>query len=530
MVPDGKLQVGGQFTSFAGATRNRLARLNANGTLDATFNPGADYYVGAILTQPDDKILVGGAFSMLAGQSLNSLGRLNSNGSLDASFNPGLGTISACCLVLQPDGKILVGGDLGVSSAPAIFFRLNANGTFDDGFAPEVSGADYSSVKAVALQPDGKILVGGNFTTLNGQLHNRLGRFNANGTVDSTFNPGIDGTNYPYPAVYSVALQADGKILVGGDFTSLGGQVRSNIARLNVDGALDITFNPGADGPVRALALQADGKILAGGDFTTLAGLSRNHLARLNNTDPATQNLSYDGSNIVWRRGGTSPEVWRSLFEYSTNGATWINLGAGARIPGGWQRTGISVPANATIRARGFASGGRHNASSYLVESLLAVAQIPPAIVVNDGSFGIHSNQFGFNVRAIPGQAVVIEASTNLMDWVSIQTNVVTTSGLISFTDPESDLFPRRFYRARIYTGSLPAPAIRVDGSAGFQGGEFGFNLNGVAGQTVVIEASTDLASWSGLATNLLGAGPLYWSDPEATNFLARFYRARVWP
>jgi hypothetical protein len=164
------------------------------------------------------------------------------------------------------------------------------------------------------------------------------------------------------------------------------------------------------------------------------------------------------------------------------------------------------------------------------VESLLVVAQIPPAIVVNDSSFGVHSNQFGFNVRAIPGQAVVIEASTDLVNWVSVQTNVVTTSGLISFTDPESGLFPHRYYRVRLHTGSLPAPAIGVDGSAGFQRGKFGFNLNGVAGQTVVIEASTNLASWSALATKLLGAGPLYFSDPGATNFLARFYRARVWP
>ena len=373
------------------------------------------------------------------------------------------------------------------------------------------------------------MIVGGSFTSVNSQPRNCLARLNANGAVDSTFNPGIDGTNYPYPVVYSVVLQADGKILVGGDFTSFAGQVRSYIARLNVDGTLDLTFNPEQTGPVY-LALQADGSILAGGDFYTLAGLSRNHLARLENTDPATQDLSYDGSNIVWRRGGTSPEVWRSLFEHSTDGATWISLGAGARIRGGWQRTGVSVPANATIRARGFVSGGRHNASSYLVESSLVVAQIPPAIVVNDGSFGVHSNQFGFNVRAIPGQAVVIEASTNLVNWVSIQTNVVTTSGLIFFTDPESGLFPRRFYRVRLHTGLLPAPAIGVDGSAGFQGGKFGFGFNGVAGQTVVIEASTDLANWSALATNLLGAGPLYFSDPEATTILARFYRARVWP
>jgi hypothetical protein len=203
-------------------------------------------------------------------------------------------------------------------------------------------------------------------------------------------------------------------------------------------------------------------------------------------------------------------------------------LGAAARVNGGWQLTNVFVPANSTLRARGFVTGGYHNGCSYLVESTLLLSEILPVIIVNDGSFGICSNQFGFNVRAIPGQAVVIEASTDLMNWVSIQTNVVTASGFFYFTDPESGLFPRRFYRARLYTGLLPPPTIRADGAMGFQAGQFGFDLTGIAGQAVVIEASTNLLNWAAISTNTLGSSPLYFNDPASTTVPVRFYRARL--
>ena len=79
----------------------------------------------------------------------------------------------------------------------------------------------------------------------------------------------------------SLALQADGKILVGGSFTVLGGQVRNRLARLNTDGTLDVGFNPGASGPVFSLAVQADGEVLVGGQFNTLSGQARTNIARL---------------------------------------------------------------------------------------------------------------------------------------------------------------------------------------------------------------------------------------------------------
>ena len=201
---------------------------------------------------------------------------------------------------------------------------LNADGTLDTGFNPGANNAVYS----LALQADGKILVGGNFTTLGGQSCLYIGRLNANGTLDTGFNPGASGS------VSSLAVQADGKILVGGYFTTLGGQSCSHIGRLNADGTLDTNFNPGASSYVYSLAVQADGKILAGGYFTTLGGQSRSCIGRRTPTIPATQSLVFDGSTITWQRGGSSSGSWRTTFDSSTNGTSWMPLGAGVRVAG----------------------------------------------------------------------------------------------------------------------------------------------------------------------------------------------------
>jgi uncharacterized delta-60 repeat protein len=358
---EGKILVGGHFTKVDGQPRDCIARLNADGTLDATFNPGAKgWSVYSLAVQADGKILVGGWFGTLGGQTRNNLGRLNADGTLDTTFNSGADYL-VYSLAVQVDGKIVVGGSFTnlAGQTRNCIGRLNADGTLDSTFNPGASSDVYSLV----VQGDGRILVGGSFTTLGGQTRNRIGRLDAGGTLDTTFNPGADST------VYSLAVQADGRILVGGSFTTLGEQIRNRIGRLDAGGTLDTTFNPGADSTVYSLAVQADGKILVGGSFTNLAGQTRNRIGRLNNTEPATQNLSYDGATIAWLRGGSSPEVWRITFEHSGDGLTWTNLGGGTRIPGGWQLAGVSVPPGGTLRARGYVIGGQYNASGWFVET-----------------------------------------------------------------------------------------------------------------------------------------------------------------
>ena len=435
---DGKILAGGSFGLLAGQARSGIGRINADGTLDTAFtNLSANNPVNCLALQADGRILVGGVFTLLGGQTNNYLARLNADGTLDSTFNPRANNV-VYALAVQADAKILVGGSFtGLAGQSRSYLaRLNADGTLDIGFNPGAS----NTVRSLVLQADGKILVGGSFTNLGGQPRSYLARLNTDGTLDTAFTPVADG------AVTSFAVQADNMILVGGSFTILAGQPRSYLARLNVDGTLDSEFDPRADGPVTSFALQADGKLLVGGQFTTLGGQPRNYIGRLDNTEPGTQSLGYDGSTVIWLRGGTSPEVWRTTFDRSTDGLTWTGLGAGTRIPGGWLMAAPSLVPGALLRARGYATGGQYNGSGWFVETLLQPTWA--AIVTGDGFFGIVSNRFGFNIRGGGTPTVVVEASSNLRDWTAISTNTLDHATFY-FSDPDWTTAPQRFYRVR---------------------------------------------------------------------------------
>src|SRR5439155_552635 len=145
------------------------------------------------------------------------------------------------------------------------------------------------------------------------------------GLADS-FDPNANG------GVRSIAVQADGKILVGGDFSganSIGGQARNRIARLDSATGLADSFDPSANSYVHSIAVQADGKILVGGYFTTIGGQTCNYFARLSNDTAALQDLGVTQSTITWTRGGSSPQLTRVTFEYSTDSVNYSPLGNG---------------------------------------------------------------------------------------------------------------------------------------------------------------------------------------------------------
>ncbi|MFA7445205.1 MAG: gliding motility-associated C-terminal domain-containing protein [Flavobacteriaceae bacterium] len=287
LQPDGKILAGGRFTTFNGTTRNRLVRLNSDGTLDTSFNIGTGFndYVFSVILQPDGKILVGGYFTAFNGTAQNRIARLNPNGTLDTSFNIGTGFNEwVNVITLQPDGKILIGGVFTTFNGTAQnrLVRLNSNGTLDTSFD---LGTGFSyAVASIALQPDGKILVGGFFATFNGTTQNTITRLHSDGTLDTSFNIGIWGGVNGY-SVRSIALQPDGKILVGGNFTTFNGTTQNRITRLNSDGTLDTSFNTGtgfSDSGVNSIVLQPDGKILVGGSFPSFNGTNQSQIVRLN--------------------------------------------------------------------------------------------------------------------------------------------------------------------------------------------------------------------------------------------------------
>jgi uncharacterized delta-60 repeat protein len=242
---DGKLLIGGGFYTVNGVARNRIARLNSDGSLDTSFNPGtgANSSVYAVVIQQDGKVVIGGYFTSVSGVGRKNIARLNSDGSMDVGFDPGTGTTSEVYAVaVQPNGKLVIGGDfLGVNGVNHTYIaRLNADGSLDAGFSG--TGAN-SSVYAVVIQQDGKVVVGGSFTTLNGVARNSIARLNSDGSVDTAFNPGTGANSY----AYSMTLQADGKLLIGGNFTAVNGVMRNRIARLHTGDADADGIEDGAD-------------------------------------------------------------------------------------------------------------------------------------------------------------------------------------------------------------------------------------------------------------------------------------------
>lgn len=282
---DGRLVVGGAFTLVDGAAHERLVRLMPDGTLDPTFavGDGPNDAVHAVVEQTDGKLVHGGRMFLHGQRHRMRLGRVHADGTDDQLYNPGSGAAGTVQrIVQQPDGRILIAGAfLSYNDTLAgRLVRVLPNGFVDTSFqahrGPLTANA---SIRALAVQPDGRILAGGSFIGYDSSTGDDIVRLLPNGEADSSFDVGSgtdDGLN-------AIALQADGKVLIGGSFTEVDGVPRTRIARLDSDGAVDFSFDPGSgfNGFVNALAVQPDGRILVGGSFDSYNGTTVRRLARL---------------------------------------------------------------------------------------------------------------------------------------------------------------------------------------------------------------------------------------------------------
>ncbi len=285
--PDGKILIGGVFNVIAGVSRNGLARLNADGSVDMTFMPppfsqGDLVNPLKILVQPDGKIIVAGNDFRIGG-TLYQIIRLNTDGSLDASFNllPNNGAIRG--LTLQPDGKILIGSDLfffTTGNQRRVIARLNSDGTPDASFAVGPEGTYSGQAEAIVVQPDGKIIAGGLFfITVGTTTYRTVVRLNSNGTPDTTFNVAGDSLD----TVHALILRTDGKGFIAGDSSGNTGS-RNSLTRVNPDGSRDTSFNSAVliGGQVYDILLEPSGKIIAVGGFCSTPFNPGCNLARFN--------------------------------------------------------------------------------------------------------------------------------------------------------------------------------------------------------------------------------------------------------
>ncbi|MGQ2984048.1 T9SS type A sorting domain-containing protein [Flavobacterium sp.] len=300
VLSDGKILIHGGFTAYNGVASNRIVRLNANGTKDTSFaiGTGPSDYVETAVVQPDGKMILGGRFTSYNGTAVNRICRINANGTLDNTFTVGVGANERIREVaLQPDGKIIVVGDFTEYSGVTVgrIVRLNANGSVDTTFNSGGSGA-LSKIWTVKLQPDNKILIGGEFQAYNGTAAKRIARLNTNGLLE---NAAFNTANAANSTVMTIFVENNGQIIIGGSFNAYGNVGRSNFARINADATLDTSFTIGTgfDNWVNSIERQTDGKLLLGGNFTTFDGNAKNRIIRF--TSGTMGNEQFDIASIA---------------------------------------------------------------------------------------------------------------------------------------------------------------------------------------------------------------------------------------
>ena len=429
---DGKIVVVGQFTSYKGVTANRIIRLNSDGSIDLTFDNSIGFNTSASIVQlqSDGKIIVGGAFSTYKGVSANRIIRLNTNGTIDASFVYGTGFNSlfgVIAIAIQTDGKILVGGDFtlyqGLTNNKII--RLNSNGSKDVTFDNSI-GFDIGfglSVNFITLQPDGKIICFGNFTTYKGVSANRIIRLNTVGSKDVTFDNSI-GFN---GSTLSGTLQTDGKILVIGQFTTYKGITAENIIRLNSDGSIDVTFDNSIGLNTRGdyISLLADGSMICTGLFTSYKGFINNRIVKLNSSGnilsvlelgSETYTLSYCPINNFFY---TSPSITH------TNNDIYIISGDGKYVV-----SSIPLPLS-TQNANSVQYNASNNSMYFIIQDLtlsqgkILVLDCSSNTFVATINLPSFDNSFALSNPSSSNQIYYFDNSTGFLQKIDCNTNTL---------------------------------------------------------------------------------------------------------
>ncbi|MDZ7789666.1 MAG: hypothetical protein U5L08_04080 [Xanthomonadales bacterium] len=305
-VPGGGYLVGGTFTGSG--YPSRLARLASNGNLIGAFDLNVNGSVQVVERTSDHpstaRYYIGGQFTEVDGQTRRRIARLDNNFELDASFNPPDFGGTVLAVVPLADGKVLLSGATlyvdGQPGAGRIVFRLNADGSLDPGFVQTAIPGALQSVTAMAVQADGKILIGGNFSASEGgQTRVNIARLNSDGSLDPDFETASQANGM----VRDLKLQPDGRIVVVGEFTNLG-FLSDNIVRLHSDGSRDNGFDSFMmpDAPPNSVAIQGDGGVLIAGGFSEITGTTARRVIRISKHLGLDQTLVKEGEqneNIV---------------------------------------------------------------------------------------------------------------------------------------------------------------------------------------------------------------------------------------
>ena len=436
---DGKLLVWGNFSQLGGKERTGIALLNADGTVDDSFQPpeillghrrlaglgagavsfSSNAVISSVGIQADGKLLLVGAFSRVNGSPRTTLVRLQPDGRVDETFGQNLRFDGAVIsVVIQPDGRIVVGGTferINGERRPFIA-RLLADGSVDPSCQP--NGGPTSDwtviIETLALQADGKILMGGYFKQVDGKPMLNLARLNPDGTFDPTFKLRT-GASGP---VWRIRQQPDGKIVVGGVFDTLGGRASRKLARLNADGSNDFSFRPpNANADVNDFVCLPDGRLLVSGNFTTIAGQSRRFLTLLREDGTLDPNFDL----------GTGPDRFLGNEAGLRSEATPLLADGTLYLSGPFQRfNGLAAPSLVRLK----------------------LGELAPRL----HGVRLAEGELQATVHGLPGGTYPLEASDDLEQWQPVgEVRLEGYQTAAGITAPPNT--PGRFFRLR-----SPAP------------------------------------------------------------------------
>jgi len=439
------------------------------------------------------------------------------------------------------DGR-LIGAGGGIYPT---LFRALANGAYDTNFYllhPNVGGSsfwwrtgsfDQQGPRAFVVEPDGRMVVGGNFTTFltnsatGGRAYvGKMVRLTAEGRLDPSFDVG--GGPYdpsdPNAGIQSLVRQPDGKLIAAGSFRYFDVVTRTNIVRLHTNGSIDATFTGqtfayGTDynnvGNIFALALQPDGKILAGGNWQRVSGQDRPVLIRLNTNGTLDETFA-----ILRHKDGSS--TWPADGFCSVSSIALLPSGkiliAGNGLS--FNQTGYDNNAIFQLNADGTVDTNFVAQSTGGLNVSAVVAVQPDGKILLGGSPTV--NRFLPTGAADP-------------DWVFDPSLASPSTSRImiepgGFTALMAGSYGIRRIMLKVDPGA-PTPPNFPTGSAVFlPNGQFGFTTCGQPGQSLVIEASTNLVNWISLSTNSSATGCIDFIDPEAPTIPNRYYRVLVLP
>ncbi len=421
-MDDGGIVFAGRFSQVKGLARSNIARLKPDGTLDLNWNPGTDYSVKALVNDNKGHIYVGGNFQTVGGLSLYHIARFSSigAGNIDAEWNANLPCVNVHSLTANSAGDVFVGGYNCQTSAGATdIVKLSGDtGALNSTWSILVNG----EVTAITVDANDNLYLGGLFGKVGGQTRRYLAKVSSldGGQLDPTWNPAPANTEGTV-RIYSLSLDSQGNLIVGGSFTSIGGQNRNNIARVSTTGIgnADPIWNPSSDGKVNAVAVDGSGHIYAGGTFTSIGGQSGAALARLSATGTGSADTSWPaaGKNI-------SGNMINSL---TVNGNGDVYVGGFFSMLGGQERHSF-----AAIRASGnFGPSTDVTAPGGVVN---AITRQPDGGLIVAGYFSGSGSFVRSNVLRLQRDGSIDpnwSASTDAPNYMGVEAVAVATDGSI---------------------------------------------------------------------------------------------------